>query len=119
MIVGLTEILTIIKDLDNKNNNNAIMVVDSNHHIEKILPSERVLAYKLKYDALKHQGKRNDVTFDAVEGGSQNQEKFWTNKWESKTQISRYIRLKELDYKLLDMADAKIIPFNVYMQQTD
>ena len=63
IIAGITEIPAIIKDLGD--NEAAVMVVDSNLHREHILPSERAYAYRLKYEALKHQGKRNDLTSGA------------------------------------------------------
>lgn len=60
IIAGLNEIPAIISELSD--NEAAVMVVDSNLHREHLLPSEKAHAFKLKYEALKQQGKRNDLT---------------------------------------------------------
>jgi len=91
----------------------AILLVDSNIQREKLLFSEKAFAYKLKLDAMKCQGRRNDLTSDQIGRKSESREVLDEQVGESKTQISRYIRLTELVYKLLDMVDAKIMPFNV------
>ena len=62
--VGLTEVPVIVKDMDD--DLAKILVVDSNLQREKILPSERAFAYKLKAEALRHQGARTDLTLDQV-----------------------------------------------------
>ena len=91
----------------------SILLVDSNLHREHILPSEKAFAYKLKMEALKHRGKRTDLTssqlatkFDAAaEIGA------ITN--ESRDQVFRYIRLTHLSPKLLDLVDQGRIAFSV------
>lgn len=94
IIAGITEIPAIIKDLGD--NEAAVMVVDSNLHREHILPSERAYAYRLKYEALKRQGKRNDLTSGTR---CRRLEK-------SDRQIRYYIRLTNLTYNLLNKVDA-------------
>ena len=101
----------IVKALDD--NESAILLVDSNLQREELLFSEKAYAYKLKLDAMKCQGKRNDLTSDQVGRKTESREVLAEQVGESKSQISRYIRLTELVYKLLDMVDAKIMPFNV------
>ena len=93
----------------------AILLVDSNLQREELLFSEKAFAYKLKLDAMKCQGKRNDLTSAQIgpKLSKRSREVLAEQVGESKTQISRYIRLTELVYKLLDMVDAKIMPFNV------
>lgn len=85
-----------------------IIMVDSNMQREKILPSEKAFAYKMKLEAMKHQGKRNDLTSDQV--GEKLESKYSVELLadevgDSKTQIQRYIRLTELIPELLEMAD--------------
>ena len=84
----------------------AIELVDSNLHREHILPSEKAFAYKLKMEAMKHQGRASDqlgpkLTAEAIADG------------ESVTQVKRYIRLTYLIPTLLDMVDTKRIAFSV------
>lgn len=83
----------------------AVMLVDSNLHREKILPSERAFAYKLKYEALKHQG----VTCGQVGHKSRDD----VSNTESGRQIQRYIRLTNLIPELLDLMDEGKIAFSV------
>ena len=107
--VGLTEVPVIVKDMDD--DLAKILVVDSNLQREKILPSERAFAYKLKAEALRHQGARTDLTLDQV--GPK-----WTNQEvgkavnDSMTQVKRYIRLTYLVPPLLEMVDQGKISFN-------
>ncbi len=101
----------IVKTLDD--NESAILLVDSNLQREELLFSEKAYAYKLKLDAMKCQGKRTDLTSDQIGRKLESREVLAEQVGESKSQISRYIRLTELVYKLLDMVDAKIMPFNV------
>lgn len=87
----------------------AIMMVDSNFQRESLLPSEKARAYKMKLDAVKRQGARNDL-ISAHEGQKTNRktsrELIAENSPDSSTQIQRYIRLNELIPELLDMVDA-------------
>ena len=81
-------------------------MVDSNLHRENILPSEKAYAYKLKLDAMKHQGKRDGTCGQIVHKSRDEVAQFG----ESGRQIQRYIRLTELIYQLLDKVDIKLIP---------
>ncbi len=83
----------------------AIMLVDSNLHREHILPSEKAFAYKLKYEALKAQGKRTDLTSCQVGKKSRTDEEIAKNTEDSARQIQRYIRLTYLIPELLDLVD--------------
>ena len=83
----------------------AIMLVDSNLHREHILPSEKAFAYKLKYDALKAQGKRTDLTSSQLETKLRADEIIGEQTGESRAQIQRYIRLTNLIPELLDLVD--------------
>jgi ParB family chromosome partitioning protein len=90
-----------------------IIMVDSNIQRENILPSERAFAYKLKLEAIKHQGQRNDLTSGQVGQKSKYSiEKIADQTGESYKQVQRFIRLTELVPELLDMVDTKKIAFN-------
>ena len=82
----------------------AIMLVDSNLHREHILPSERAFAYKLKAEALKHQGKRTDLTSEQVAPKLATEQIGVTDNV-SKDTVKRYIRLTYLISELLDLVD--------------
>lgn len=86
----------------------AIAVVDSNLHREHIFPSEKAFAYKLKAEALRHQGKRSDLTSGQL-GPKLTVEKISEN--DSATQVKRYIRLTKLIPHILDMVDEGRIAF--------
>ena len=86
----------------------AIMLVDSNLHREHILPSEKAFAYKLKLDALKHQGKTS-----AQVGQKWSVEQVAEESSDSRSQIQRYIRLTYLIPELLDLIDEEKIAFSV------
>ena len=86
----------------------AIAVVDSNLHREHIFPSEKAFAYKLKVEALRHQGKRSDLTSGQL-GPKLTVEKISEN--DSATQVKRYIRLAKLIPHILDMVDEGRIAF--------
>lgn len=90
----------------------AIMLVDSNLHREHILPSERAFAYKLKSEALKHQGKRTDLTSVQV-APKLSTEQIAATENISKDTVKRYIRLTYLIPELLDMMDENKIAFSV------
>lgn len=100
----------IIKDLSD--DEAVIIMVDSNLQREEILPSEKAFAYKMKLDAMSHQGRRNDLTSDQV--GEKLENKFSVQVLaeevgDSKSQVQRFIRLTELIPELLDMVDEKQI----------
>ena len=82
-----------------------IAMVDSNLHREKILPSEKAFAYKLKLDAMQRQGQRTDLTSDQVGRKLETAEIIGEQGGDSKTQVRRYIRLTELIPEILTMVD--------------
>lgn len=89
-----------------------IMLVDSNLHREHILPSEKAMAYKLKLDALKAQGKRTDLTC----GQAVHKSREDVSDTDSGRQVQRYIRLTELIPELLTMVDENKIAFSVAVE---
>ena len=101
----------IIRDLDD--DAATIIMVDSNLQRESLLPSERAFAYKMKLEAVKHQGARTDLTSRQVGEKSQTSiQKVADQAGESQRQVQRYIRLTELIPELMDMVDEKKIAFN-------
>lgn len=103
----------IVRDLDD--DAATIIMVDSNLQRESLLPSERAFAYKMKLDAMKHQGERLDLTCSQVGNklqGKKSSEQLAEQVGQSKNQIFRFIRLTELIPPLLDMVDGKKIAFN-------
>lgn len=105
-LVGMSEIPSIIMELDD--DEAAIMLVDSNLQREHILPSERAYAYKLKLEAIKHQGvKDKELTCGTDVHKSRDDVAQYG---ESGRQVQRYIRLTELIFQLLDKVDEGIIP---------
>ena len=103
----------IIRDLDD--DAATIIMVDSNLQRESLLPSERAFAYKLKLEAMKHQGERMDLTCAQVghkSDGKKSRDILAEQVGQSKNQIQKYIRLTELIPELLDMVDEKKIAFN-------
>ena len=90
-----------------------IIMVDSNLQRESLLPSERAFAYKMKLEAVKHQGARTDLTSRQVGEKSQTSiQKVADQAGESQRQVQRYIRLTELIPELMDMVDEKKIALN-------
>ena len=106
---GLETMPIIVKDLTD--DEAVIFMVDSNLQRENILPSERALAYKMKMEALKHQGKRDDLTSRQNVGKSWTVEKLSRDTGEHPRQIERYIRLANLEPTLLEKVDRKEISF--------
>ena len=103
----------IVRDLDD--DAATIIMVDSNLQREILLPSERAFAYKMKLEAMRHQGERMDLTSAQVGrklAGKESREILAEQVGQSRNQISRYIRLTELIPELLDMVDEKKIAFN-------
>ena len=101
----------IIRDLDD--DAATIIMVDSNLQRESLLPSERAFAYKMKLEAVKHQGARTDLTTRQVGEKSQTSiQKVADQAGESQRQVQRYIRLTELIPELMDMVDEKKIALN-------
>lgn len=88
-----------------------LIMVDSNLQREEILPSEKAFAYKLKLEALTHQGKRTDLTSRPLGEKLGSAEKIGADIGDSERQVHRYIRLTELIPELLQMIDEKVIAF--------
>ena len=86
-------------------------MVDTNLQREQLLSSERAFSCKMKLEALKNQGKRNDLTSDPVEQKLRSNEKVARDVDESVSQIKRYIRLTELIPEIIQMVDEKQIAF--------
>ena len=89
-----------------------ILLVDTNLQRENISPMERAQAYKMKMEALKHQGQRTDLTSTQVGRKLETAEVIAQEAGDSKNQVRRYIRLTELTPELLDMVDSGQIKFN-------
>ena len=106
---GLKTIPVIVRELTD--DEAVIFMVDSNLQRENILPSERALAYKMKSDALKHQGQRKDPTFVQVGQKSWTAEKLSSDTGESPSQVRRFIKMAELIPELLAKVDSKEISF--------
>ena len=101
----------IVRDLDD--DAATIIMVDSNLQREILLPSERAFAYKMKLEAVKHQGARTDLTSRQLGEKSQTSiQKVADQAGESQRQVQRYIRLTELIPELMDMVDEKKIALN-------
>ena len=109
-LAGLETMPVIVRELDD--DAAAILVVDSNIQRENLLPSERAFAYKLKLEALRHQGERTDLTSRQVGDKLKAAGKVGEDVGESARQVQRYIRLTELIPPLLDMVDERKIAFN-------
>ena len=84
----------------------AIALVDSNLHREKILPSEKAFAYKLKMDAMSRQGQRTDLTLSQVATKLDTAAEIGKSVGESRDKVFRYIRLTELIPEILAMVDS-------------
>ena len=89
-----------------------IAMVDANLQRETILPSERAFAYKMKLEAMKHQGQRTDLTSRQVVGKLEAADSVGQLSGDSGRQVQRFIRLTELIPELLDMVDQKQLSFN-------
>ena len=104
---GLSEVPALIYPLDR--NEAMIAVVDSNLHRERLLPSEKAFAYKMKMDAMKAQGRRTDLTLSQLATKSDTAAEIGKSQNESRDQVFRYIRLTYLSPKLLNKVDEGII----------
>lgn len=109
-LAGLETVPVIVKEMDD--DAAIIFMVDSNLQRENILPSERAFSYKMKLEAMKHQGQRGDLTSDQVGQKSWAVNQLADDANESKTQVQRFIRLTNLIPEILDMVDEKKIAFN-------
>ena len=110
-LAGLKTVPVIVRELDD--DAAVILMVDSNLQRENILPSERAFAFKMKLEAMKHQGQRADLT-----SGQVGQKLKWSvamvanQSGDSIKQVQRYIRLTELLPELLDLVDERKFAFN-------
>ena len=104
---GLSEVPALIYPLDRSEA--MIAVVDSNLHRERLLPSEKAFAYKMKMDAMKAQGRRTDLTLSQAATKSDTAAEIGKSQNESRDQVFRYIRLTYLIPKLLDKVDEGVI----------
>ena len=109
-MAGLQTMPVIIRDLDD--DAAVLVMVDSNIQREELLPSERAFAYKMKLEALKHQGARMDLTSCQVGTKLRADEKLAESVNESARTVQRFIRLTELISELLDMVDERKLTFN-------
>ena len=127
---GETEVPVVIRELDD--DQAVVAMVDSNLHRENLKPSEKAFAYRMKLEAMKHQGKKvsaDDITLaqveprsaqkdtrDAFYGAMRSNELLSKQIGESVAQIKRYIRLTNLIPKILDMVDEGKIVFTVAVE---
>ena len=109
-LAGLAEVPVLVRDMDD--DAATVLMVDSNLQRENILPSERAFAYKMKLEAMKHQGERSDLTSGQVGPKLRSDEQLAQEVGESRKQIQRFIRLTNLVPDLLDLVDCKQISFN-------
>ncbi len=109
-LAGLETVPVIVEEMDD--DAAIIFMVDSNLQRENILPSERAFSYKMKLEAMKHQGKRSDLTSCQVGTKSRADERMASGMDESARTIQRFIRLTNLIPEILDMVDEKKIAFN-------
>lgn len=103
-IAGLRKIPAVIKEMTN--DDATIAMVNANMQREEILPSEKAFAFKMKMDAIKHQGKELTGTLFLEATKSNSGDIVGRDSGLNRTQVFRYIRLTELIPKLLDMVDA-------------
>ena len=105
--IGLARIPAIVK---NYNDDEAVLaMVDSNLQREEILPSEKAYAYKMKYEAMKRQGKRNDLTSSHLGKKLWADEQLAKDVGESRNQVHRFLRLAEVIPCILDLVDKKVL----------
>ena len=109
-MAGLQTMPVVIRDLDD--DAAVLVMVDSNIQREELLPSERAFAYKMKLEALKHQGARSDLTSSQLGTKLRADELLAQQAGESRNQVQRFIRLTELISELLDMVDERKLAFN-------
>ena len=112
-LAGRETMPVIVRELDD--DAATILMVDSNLQRETILPSERAFAYKMKLEAMKHQGERTDLTCGQLGhklNGQKTRDILASQAGDSARNIQRYIRLTELIPPLLDLVDQRKIAFN-------
>ncbi|WP_312048116.1 ParB/RepB/Spo0J family partition protein [Anaerotignum sp.] len=113
-LLEIKTIPTMVRDLDDEES--TIIMVDSNIQRENLLFSEKAFAYKMKLDAIKSQGKRNDLTLAQVVPKLSAREKVAQDAGVNRMEVTRYIRLTELIAALLDMTDERKIAFNTAVE---
>ena len=109
-LAGKADIKAIVREMDD--DTAVITMVDSNIQRENLLPSERAKAYKMKMEALRHQGQRSDLTSSQVGTKLRADEILAKDSGTSRSQVQRYIRLASLTPKLMEMVDNKELAFN-------
>ncbi len=109
-LAGKETMPVIVRDMDD--DAATILMVDSNLQRETLLPVRELSAYKMKLEAIKHQGQRTDLTSSQVGMKLQAMDIVGQEAGDSRNQVHRYIRLTELIPELLDMVDEKKIAFN-------
>ena len=112
-LAGLDKLPVIVREMDD--DEAIIYMVDSNLQREHILPSERAFAYKMKMDAIKHQGQRADLTCGQLGhklDGKKSRAIIAEQTGDSARTVQRYVRLTELIPEIRDMVDEKKIAFN-------
>ena len=112
-LAGLETVPVIVKEMDD--DAAIIFMVDSNLQRENILPSERAFSYKMKLEAMKHQGERGDLTSGQVGQksiGTVSRDIVAEQAGDSSRNVQRFIRLTNLIPEILDMVDEKKIAFN-------
>ena len=109
-LAGLDALPVIVRQMDD--DAAVLLMVDSNLQREKVLPSEKAFAYKMKLDAMKNQGTRSDLTSTQVVSKLRSNEKLGAENNQSRETVRRFIRLTNLIPELLDMVDNKTVSFN-------
>lgn len=109
-LAGLETLPVIVRNMDD--DEAIIFMVDSNLQREKILPSERAWAYRMKVEAIRHQGRRNDLATSTQLVSKLALETVGDDDGVSRESVRRYIRLTDLIPDILDMVDSKRIAFN-------
>ena len=103
MLAGLETLPVVVRELDD--DAAVIAMVDANQQRERLLPSEKGWAYRMKLEAIKHQGKRLKLTSSQFETKSRSDEQISQDSQDSRATVQRYIRLTHLIQPLLDMVD--------------
>lgn len=108
--LGITELPVLVRDMTD--DEAVILMVDSNIQREHILPSEKAFAYKMKMEAVKHQGKKSELTSSQPGMRIQTMDIVGKDSGDSRNQVHRYIRLTHLIPSILQMVDDYQIAFN-------
>ena len=108
--LGITELPVLVRNMTD--DEAVILMVDSNIQREHILPSEKAFAYKMKMEAMKHQGARSDLTSGQLGPKLRTDQQVAEDAGESRKQVQRYIRLTHLIPSILQMVDEYQIAFN-------